>query len=275
MTAPAQPLELVEIPIAEIARPNHSLILADANFMSTLKQVEGTVASIKITDAQSAQQAADLLTRLTKAGTALEKQRVALKSPYLTLMTQIDAAAKGASNRIDAAKRTLSKLQTDFAIEQARIAREAEEQRKRDLAALEAKLAQERKDAEEKARKIAEELAAKAPVAAAVEEENFDECFPTVYPMEKTETEKAIEAVKFAPAPAVVKPTGLREVVTLFPHLVDINIVPDMFVTKTLKLAALQSTFCRSHKKGDKFPECPGIRFEEQITHVSTGKAGF
>ncbi len=284
----AQTLELVEIPIAEIARPNHSLILADNKFLSTLRTVEATVAGLKITDAQSAQQAADLLQRLTSAGTTLEKSRTMLKAPYLALMKQIDEAARAPQARIDVAKRSLSQAQTAFAQEQTRIAREAEQKRLADIAALEAKLAKERKDAADKAALIAEQVrkeqeqkaaeAEKARIAGIVpvEEENWDlpaEPVPEV--VQKTETEKQIEAIRHAPAPVVAKPSGIREVVTLYPHLVDIDQVPDCFVQKTLRLAQIQSVYCKGFKDGDKIPVVSGIRFEVQRTTQSTGRGGF
>ena len=288
MTTPAETLELIEVPVAEIARPNHSLIVADTAFMTTLKQVEGTVSSIKITDAQSAQQAADLLTRLTKAGTALEKQRVALKAPYLALMTQIDTAAKGAATRIDSAKRTLSKLQTDFAIDQDRIAREAEQKRLADLAALEAKLAKERQDAADKAAAIAEQVRkeneARAKIVEAarvaglpiIEEEDWGDAESVEpEPVVKTETELEIERVKFAPAPVAVKAQGVRTITTLVPFIENVALLPDMFVERIPKIAAIRSTFCAGFKSGDAIPVLAGCRFEIQTSTQSTGKAGF
>ncbi len=288
MSDQATVLELVEIQIDPIARPSHSLILADTAFMTTLKQVESTVETIKITDAQSAQQAADLLTRLTKAGTALEAQRVAIKRPYLTLMAAVDAAAKVPQARIDAAKRTLSKLQTDFAMEQARLARELEIKRLKDLADLEAKLARERKEAADKAAAIAEQVRREQEERAKVVEaarvaglpvEETEDWGDTVTvdpePVAKTATEIEIEAVRFAPAPVVAKPVGVKTVVTLFPRVKDIDLIPAPFITKTFKLAAAQATFCRGWREGDKLPECPGLEFEIQREVRSTGAAGF
>lgn len=289
MTAPAQTLELIEIPITEIARPNHSLILADIKFLATLKTVEATVASLTITDAQSAQCAADLLTRLTSAGSALEKQRVALKAPYLTLMKAIDEAAKAPAFRIEAAKRTLSTAQTNFAIAQRKLAEEAERARQAELDRLERLRLAEEKAAREKAARIAEDLRlkqeadAKAAEAARVAglppppppivEEVWDEEVPEA--PQKTETEKQIEAVRYAPAPVVVKASGVREIVVLYPHCEDINKVPDAFVKKEFKLAAVQATFCRGWKDGDTLPVLDGVRFEIQRSTVSTGKSGF
>lgn len=288
MTATAQTLELIEVSIDPIARPTHSLIVADRAFMTALRQAEAAVAAMKITDAQSAQAAADKQIELTKAGTFLEKSRKELKAPYLLLMDHIDLKAKGPKGRIETLKGVLSIMQTNWTAELRRLAEEAEKARQAELRRLEAVRLAEEKAAKEKADKIAEglrlkqEADAKAaeeariaglPVPEPIVEEVWEEEAPD--PIVKTATELAIEAVRFAPAPVITKASGVREVVVLFPHIVEINLVPEMFVTKTLKLAAVQSTFCRSFRKGDKLPECPGIRFEIQESTVSTGKGAF
>lgn len=288
MTAPAQTLELIEVSIAEIARPNHSLIVADSKFMATLKQVEATVATLKITDTQSSQQAADLLSRLTSAGTALEKSRVQIKAPYLNLMRAVDDAAKAPQARIDAAKRTLSSAQVVYSAEQRRLAEEAEKARQAELRRLEAIRLAEEKAAKEKADKIAQELRLKQeadakaaeearlaglPVPEPVIEEVWEEEAPE--PIVKTATELAIEAVRFAPVAAPVKAQGVREVTTLVPFITDVNLLPDCFVEKSAKIAAIRSTFCSGFRKGDKLPELRGCRFDVQTTTQSTGKAQF
>lgn len=288
MNNTAETLELIEVPIADIARPTHSLIVADSKFLASLKTVESTVAAFKITDAVSLQAAADLQTRLTGAGGLLERTRVQLKAPYLALNKMIDAAAQPVQARIDLAKRALSVMQVNYSAEQRRLAEEAERNRQAELRRLEQIRLQEEAAAKKKADEIAEQVRLKneaatklaeqariagLPVVQAVEEECWDAPEPVV--VMKSETEVAIDRLKYAPVAAPVKAQGVREVVTLFPHLVDINLVPEPFITKTLKLAAIQATFCRSFKKGDKIPECSGIRFEVQESTVATGKGAF
>jgi hypothetical protein len=257
--------------------------------MTTLKSVEATVSTLKIHDAQSAQQAADLLTRLTGAGRVLEKTRTDLKAPYLALNKQIDDAARGPQARIERLKRTLDTAQTAFSAEQARLAREAEAKRQADLRALELKLAQEKKEADDRAAAIAEQVrkqaeaaeeARKQAVAAGipiVEEEVWDEEEAVVpeEPPQKSETEKAIEAVRFAPAVAVVRSSGVREVTTLVPFVVDVNKLPDMFVDKTARIAQIRSVFCAGFKAGDPMPILEGCRFEIQTSTQSTGRNTF
>ena len=111
-------LELI-LPAITPALP---LVLADRKFLTTLAAVETQVAGLKITDAATQQLAADLQIRLTGAGGALEKERKAIKQPFLDKCAEIDAAARPVSLRIDTAKAAVKKALTDFAVEQARLA---------------------------------------------------------------------------------------------------------------------------------------------------------
>lgn len=287
MTPPAQTLELVSVDIAPIARPSHNLIVADAAFLSTLKAVEATVASLKISDAQSAQQAADLQSRLTGAGKTLENTRVQLKAPFLALNKQIDAAAQPVQLRIDLAKRALSVAQTNWIQERRRLAEEQERARLAELRRLEAiRLAEEaaaKKKADEIAEQVRKENEARAKVVEAarvaglpieVPEEVWDEPIEPE-PIQKTETEVAIERLKYAPVATVIKSVGVREVTTLVPFVTDVNKLPDCFVDKTPKLSAIRQTFCAGFRKGDALPVLDGCRFEVQTTTQSTGKGGF
>ena len=289
MTAPAQTLELVSVDIAPIARPTHNLIVADAAFLSTLKAVEATVAALKITDAISLQAAADMQARLTTAGKTLENTRVQLKAPFLALNKQIDAAAQPVQLRIDLAKRALSIAQTNYVAEQRRLAEEAERARQAELRRLEAIRVAEEAAAKKKADEIAEqvrkqnEAAAKLaeearlaglPVVVIAEEENWDEIEEPVTVM-KSATELEIERLKYAPVAAPVKAQGVREVVVLFPIVRDVSKLPEMFFTRTAKLAAIQSVFCKGWRDSDPIPVLDGVEFEVQRSTQSTGKGAF
>src|SRR5882757_6286155 len=78
--------------------------LATSGFLATLAQVEADIAGITITDTESAQAAANIQSRLTTAGTTLERQRKALKDPFIAAGRAIDDAARGPSDRIESAK---------------------------------------------------------------------------------------------------------------------------------------------------------------------------
>jgi hypothetical protein len=109
-----------------VTLPPAPYALATSGFLVTLAAVEAEIASIAITDAESAQQAATIQSRLTSAGSALEKQRKALKDPFLAAGKAIDAAAAEPAARIEAAKQAVKAKLTAFDAEQRRIAAEAD-----------------------------------------------------------------------------------------------------------------------------------------------------
>lgn len=272
-----------------LPQPQLPLVLCSTGFMTTLANAEAEAKSLTtIKDAVGAQAAASLLQRATTAKNQLNKQRLELTRVYQQQIDVINAAAKVPDGRLDNIKRMLSKAQTDFALEQARLTREAEAKRLKDLADLEAKLAKERKEAADKAAAIAEQVRKDAEAAQKLRDEAIKAGLPIVEeevwveeePAEvevpqKSATELAIEAVKFAPAVEVVKAAGVRMIVTLCPHVRDVNKLPDMFVTKTAKLAAIQSVFCRQWADGDPIPVLDGVEFEVQRSTQSTGRSVF
>ncbi len=256
--------------------PNAPLVLADASFLSTLASVEKQATSLVITDAQSAQAAADLQTRLTMAGKRLEAARESLKRPFIEKGREIDAAAREPAARIEKAKSVLKSALTAYDVEQERIAREAEQKRQAELARLEKIRLDEEAEAKRKGLELVRQLAeaaAKAKTPPPVMEMEFDDA--PMEPPPKTETEKAIEAVKYAPAVVAQKPSGIRYKVTLKPVVVDVNKLPDMFVTKIANLRGIISTFCAGWKDGQPLPVLDGVKFEIDRTTESTGRAQF
>lgn len=93
--------------------PAETVVIANSAFTSTLAKVELEIAHLKITDDQSAQAAANLLQRLTTAGTALEKARKTVKEPFLAKCREIDEAAALPAARIEKAKSLLKTAQTN------------------------------------------------------------------------------------------------------------------------------------------------------------------
>lgn len=252
--------------------PSNPIVLCDSAFLTTLSQVEREIAHIAVTDANTAQAASNLLQRLTTAGGKLDKARAALKAPFIEAGRQIDAAAREPQNRIEAAKTGIRQKVTAWQLEEQRKAREAEDARQKELARLEALRLKEEREAREKAealRREAEERAAalKAPV--------LDVDFEEDAPPQKTETEIAIEAVKFAPAPVAAKPAGISFKVTLRIASVDVAKLPEPFVIKTPDQMKLRATFCTGWRDGDPVPVVDGVTFEVERTPVSTGRAVF
>lgn len=260
--------------------PATPLILCSSGFLHTLATVERDVANIAVGDAQAAQLASTLLQRLTKAGTELEKARAELKAPFIAKGREIDDAAKAPALRIEAAKTVIKGKVTQWQLEEQRKARVAEEARQAELRRLEAlRLAEERAAAEKAAalaRQAAENAARLREAAAPTIDVDFDDGPAEPHePPPKTETELAIEAVRFAPAAVAVKPSGLAFKCSLRIASVDVHKLPDVFVVKTANQMAIRSTFCTGWREGQPLPECAGVVFEIDRTPVSTGKAVF
>lgn len=266
--------------------PAQGVILADANFVSTLAKVELEVAHLKVSDAQSAQQASDLQQRLTTAGKKLEAMRKTVKAPFLAKCDEIDAAAKAPALRIEAAKTALKGLLTTYDLEQQRIAREAEIARRKELARLEAIRLQEEAETRRKAEEVAR-IAAEAAAKAEAEAEKARMAglpppevmefidFPDDTPPPKTATEIAIETVRHAPAVVVVRPMGTRFKVRLIHRVESVAALPEPFIVKTANDAAIRATFCAGWKDGEPLPVCSGVRFEVDRQPESTGRAVF
>ncbi len=261
--------------VVDAGQPPSTLVLASTAFLTTLAQVEEDARDLKITDAASAQLAASLQIRLTDAGKALDKQRAALKAPFIEINRRIEEAARGPAARIEAAKNLLKHSLTQFDAEQREAAAAAERQRQADLRALEAKRADELRLENERKLEL-ERIAAASKEAPPV---SFDEGEPMDFdepaPPQKTETQVALENLKHAPAPVVARPSGITFKTTLIAIVEDTTKLPEPFVERSAKMKAINATFCAGWKEGNAMPECPGVRFEVKREAVSTGRNSF
>ncbi len=253
--------------------PPAPLVLASAGFLTTLSQVEAEIAAMAVTDGPSAQAAANTQTRLTQAGSTLEKQRKALKEPFLEAGRAIDAAAQAPAARIEAAKGKVKRLLADYDAAERAQAALAEKARLAEIARLQKIAADEA--AAEKARTdaIAAELAAKAVSAPAAEE--WDAAPEEPAPVQKTETEKRIEALVHAPAVVAPKPAGVSFRTTLVATVTDASKLPDVFVDRVPKLAAIRSLYCVKWQEGQAIPVLEGCKFEVKREPVSSGRSAF
>lgn len=246
------------------------------------------MASLKIVDAVTAQGAADLQVRLTKAKKALEDTRKELLRPFLDAQTAINNAAKPVGTRIDAAVAQLKGMQTAYDDEQRRKAEEAERHRQAELARLERLRQQEQEAADRKAKEIADAAAkaeqerlAKLSAEQKAQEALLDFDDPPELPelppepLPKTETEQKIEKLKFAPVPVPVKAVGIMYRVTLRIKMIDVMKLPDVFVQRVAKEADIRKLYCVGWREGQPIPECSGVVFEIDKQPVSTGKEQF
>jgi hypothetical protein len=251
--------------------PNPELVLLDSKFLSALKAVEKQVHDLHVHDAATAQLAANLQVRLTDAGGALEKARVALKAPFIAKGKEIDEVAKAPAIRIQKAKDTLKSQLVTFEFREEQKRQEAERARLAEIARLEKLAADEAAAAKAKAAEIARlaaEEAAKSNVPTM--DVDFGDDTPAE-PPPKTETEKQLDAVKHTPVPVTAAPVGVRYKTVLIPTLVDINRVPEAFVIKTVNMQEIRKLYVTGYKEGDPLPEVDGIKFETKREVTSSG----
>ena len=239
------------------------LVLADTAFMTRLADVEKQIGELKVKDAVSAQTAATLLSELTKTGKALDDERLKLKRPFAAIEKQIDAVAAIPQARIEQNKRLLKTALTDYAeLERVRL---AEEERKRQAELARLRAEQVKQEAEAAA--AAAELLKKSEAPA--ESIDFADELP---PPPKTEIEKKIEAVQFAPARIIARPIGITFKVRLVPTVYDVSKLPEAFVIRTADEQKIRSVYCTGWQEGAPLPDLPGVKFIIDRQPVSTGR---
>lgn len=251
--------------------PPAPMVLVPGSFVADLADAESTVAKLVINDQATAQAAAYLQQRLTKAGTALEKARTELKAPLLAAGRAIDTAAAGPETRIESMKRALKQRQMAYDTEQRRIAAELERARQAEIARLEKirrdeleRLEEQKRAQDAENKRIADELAKNA---VAPKEDDLDLADDIPPPVEKTELEKKIDEIKYAPlpiAPAKVyaAPVGLTFRTTLKVTVTDVHQLPEAFVLREPNLKALRAVYTSPWTEGQPIPNCPGCTFE-------------
>lgn len=262
--------------IFEPILPPMPMVLADQKFLATLNEVEAQVNAVKIVDAQSAQHAANLQARLTGAGKKLDDARLAMKRPFLDINKLIDEVSKAPNDRIEELKKKLRHAQIQWDIYQRKAAADAEAARVIELERLEKIRVAEAEETKRKADEIAKAAAdaAKNSMLPMMDVDFGDEPLPPP-PVQKTETEKKIEAVKYAPAAVIQKPVGIAFRVSLRFKIENMAELPETFVIKTVNEMMIRGTFCNGYKEGEPLPVCPGVSFFVEKTPVSTGKSTF
>jgi hypothetical protein len=248
--------------------PPVPLVIANEPFLKQLHFYEERIKVMAVESPEAAQQAAEILTSMTKAGTLLNKTRLALNRPFLDIGKAINATAAEVDARIETVKTIVKKhLNAWTELENARLRKE-EEARQAELAKLEAQRLKEEAEAAAKAA----ELAAKA--APPIDEIEFDEA-PEVAEPEKTETEKAIERVKFAPAPVASQPSGIRHRSRLLFNVYDVAKLPEQYILRTPNERLIRDAYVTGWKDGDPIPMLPGVSFKVDKTVESTGRGAF
>ena len=198
---------------------------------------------------------------------AVEKDRVALKEPFLTAGRMIDSAAKTHVTELETELKRLNNLAGAYEAEKQRLARIAEQQR----AAEEARLAREKMAAEREAARLEEEARKKTEAAAAKGREltdtqkakQMEEQMDAAEAVARAEMERCrIEAERFAASEkaAESKPTGAY----LHPEIeVTVHDIKALYAKEPacVKLTADISMIKAFHKAGR---ELPGVTITER-----------
>lgn len=261
--------------------PPGPFTLADSSFVTALADAEARIAVLKIVDAATAQDAANLQITLTTAGKSLEAKRLELLRPALDWQNLINGTARPVTTRIDIAKKLLSDGLSTFAADQARAVAEAERVRLVEVARLQ-------KIADAEAARLKAEADAALAVAVKAEADRLAKLStdqrqaeaelsfadvpeePTP-PPEKTAAQIALEAVKHAPAVVVAAPVGVSFREELKIDTVDPMKLPELFITRVAKESAIRAAYCQGWVAGKPIPECPGVTFK---IHRSTQSVG-
>ena len=216
------------------------IVLLKGDVVARIDDIAATAEVMSVTDAESAQAAADFMRRATALGKEIESARVEANAPALALQRAINAAVKAPADRLDSAKRTLQRKVGEWQAEQDRIRREAEVLRQKELARIEAenrKAAEEQRKREEEAR--AANLPPPAPMPAPVAQEVALPAVPLVAP----------------------KVAGVRMRSTLTFEVVDVAALPEALTMRLPDAAKIRAQFCQLWREGDPIPEVPGLRF--------------
>lgn len=297
--------------VLQPAVPAGPLVVADESFMAKLGDYEALISGFKIADAEQAKTLANAQTFLTKSGTSLESEREKHVKPFLAAQRQINSAVEAVQVRINLAKNTAkqklgawnqAQIELAAAAEKKRLAEEADKERIRQaeiarlqkIADEEARVAKERADAIERERLAQEKLLLEqqetARKAAATQDLDLDSIdaphlpipgpqplrpdYDEIFPPEKTEAQKQLDALKYAPAvkaaPIVaprIQGVSFRSWVEIVS--VDVNQLPESLVIKTADTKAIRAAYISGWRDGQPLPVCPGCVFtikKEPIT---------
>ncbi len=256
--------------------------------MAALAVAEQRAAKLRVSDQASAAEAAVLQAELTKAGVALEKDRLALLRPFIDAQNAINTAAKTASARISLTKGAVNAQLVSWDTAQKKLAEEAErlrqaeikrqaEERQKELNRLETLRREEIAEADRRAAELIRAQPPAPPPSAAsidLDDEDIDDGPGEPPAPVQSQTEKDLVSLRHAPIfapPAVVAPkvAGLVFRSSLKIASIDINVLPESFIIMTPNETLLRATYVTGWKEGAPIPVCPGVVFEIVKTPVS------
>ncbi|MDR2673345.1 MAG: hypothetical protein LBC18_00345 [Opitutaceae bacterium] len=248
------------------------LVLVDERFIAHLDRLATKVEALKITNVAAAQSAANLLVEITDLGRQLDRNRAAAKRPFLDINSAIEAAARAPAGTLAQLKAGVQKHIAEWDADLRRRAEESERARQAEIA----RLKEEKRRQDEEAKRTAAELAASLPAgaAAAALDLDFEDDGIPAEPAPKSEIEKQIEALKYAPpAVSTAAPAGVQYRSRLLFTVTDIAKLPEQFITRSANEKLIREVFVVGFKDGDPLPSLPGVEFKVDRVPVSTGRA--
>ena len=224
------------------------IVLLKGDVVARIDDIAATAEVMSVTDAESAQAAADFMRSATALGKEIESARTEANAPALALQRAINAAVKEPAAKLDAAKRTLQRKVGEWQAEQDRKRRETEVLRLKELARIEA----EKRKAEDEQRRR--------------EEEALKANLPPPPPMPAPVAQEVV-----LPAVPLVAPkiAGVRMRSTLVFEVVDAAQLPEALTVRLPDHAKIRAQFCALWRDGDPIPEVPGLRFAVDRKAVS------
>ena len=249
MSTPAVKESFTTADLAIVPPPQASpIVLLKGDVVARIEDIAATAEVMSVTDAESAQAAADFMRSATALGKEIESARTEANAPALALQRAINAAVKEPAAKLDAAKRTLQRKVGEWQAEQDRKRRETEVLRLKELARIEA----EKRKAEDEQRRR--------------EEEALEANLPPPPPMPATVAQEVV-----LPAVPLVAPkiAGVRMRSTLVFEVVDSTQLPEALTVRLPDSAKIRAQFCQFWREGDPIPDVPGLRFSVDRKAVS------
>ena len=231
MSTPTANADLAIVPPPQ-ASP---IVLLKGDVVARIDDIAATAEVMSVTDAESAQAAADFMRSATALGKEIESARTEANAPALALQRAINSAVKEPAAKLDAAKRTLQRKVGEWQAEQDRKRREAEKRKAED----------EQRRREEEAREA--NLPPSPPIPAPVAQEVVLPAVPLVAP----------------------KIAGVRMRSTLVFEVVDAAQLPEALTVRLPDHAKIRAQFCQLWREGDPIPDVPGLRFSVDRKAVS------
>jgi len=249
MSTPVVKESFTTADLAIVPPPQASpIVLLKGDVVARIDDIAATAEVMSVTDAESAQAAADFMRRATALGKEIESARTEANAPALALQRAINAAVKEPAAKLDAAKRTLQRKVGEWQAEQDRKRRETEVLRLKELARIEA----EKRKAEDEQRRREEEA----------REANLPPPPPMPAPV-------AQEVVLPAVPLVAQKIAGVRMRSTLTFEIVDASQLPEALTMRLPDAAKIRAQFCTLWREGDPIPDVPGLRFTVDRKAVS------